>query len=299
MNRRTLLNGALLAVSTLALRPAWTLAAVADDMTARMQALEERHGGRLGVSIVDTESGHRVAYRGSERFLMCSTFKLLAVAAVLARVDRGAERLERRIVFGKEAILSYAPVTRLHVGAPGMTVAELCEAAIIVSDNTAANLLLESLGGPASVTAFVRGLGDSITRLDRIEPDLNVGSPGDVRDTTTPDAMLATLQKVLLGRVLNDASRERLLTWLRATTTGIDRLRAGMPAGWTGGDKTGSGSHAETNDVAIFFPPQRKPLLVTAYYAGSSADAATRASVLAEVGRITASIDGVGRHARH
>ncbi|MEO5559413.1 MAG: class A beta-lactamase [Dokdonella sp.] len=290
MNRRSLLNGALLGVCALALRPSWTRAAVSIDAPARLQALEHQHGGRLGVSILDTGSGRRVAYRGSERFLMCSTFKLLAVAAVLARVDRGAEGLDRRIVFGNKAVLSYAPITRLHVGEPGMTVAELCEAAITVSDNTAANMLLARLDGPSSVTAFVRGLGDTVTRLDRMEPDLNVGSPGDVRDTTTPDAMLATLQSVLLGQVLTDVSRERLLAWLRATSTGVDRLRAGLPAGWTACDKTGSGSHAETNDVAIFFPPQRKPLLVTAYYAASSADAATRSAVLAEVGRIAASI---------
>ena len=294
MNRRNLLNGALLGACVLAFRPASARAAAVQDASARIEMLEKRHGGRLGVSILDTGNGRRVAYRGSERFLMCSTFKVLAVSAVLARVDRGAEHLDRRNVFGNEAVLSYAPVTRLRVGAPGMTIAELCEAAITVSDNTAANVLLASLGGPESVTAFVRGLGDAITRLDRTEPDLNVGSSGDIRDTTTPDAMLSTLHSVLLGNVLTDISRERLLAWLRATSTGVDRLRAGLPAGWTAGDKTGSGSRAETNDVAIFFPPQRKPLLVTAYYAGSSADAATRSAVLAGVGRIAAAILGDG-----
>lgn len=290
MNRRKLLQVALLGAGALALEPAWARIASTADLSARLAALERRHGGRLGVCILDTGSGHRAAHRGDERFLMCSTFKLLAVAAVLARVDRGAEHLDRRIVFGKDVLLSYAPVTRLHVGAPGMTVNELCAAAITLSDNTAANLLLASLGGPASVTAFVRGLGDTVTRLDRNEPDLNEARPGDLRDTTTPNAMLATLQDVLIGDVLTDSSRGQLLAWLRACTTGADRLRAGVPAGWTIGDKTGSGSHAETNDVAILFPPQRKPLLVTAYYAGSPADAATRSAVLAEVGRIAASI---------
>jgi beta-lactamase class A len=288
MNRRNLLQGALLGASAVTLLPAWTRAAKPGDAAARLAALERLHGGRLGVSILDTGNGSRVSHRGDERFLMCSTFKLLAVAAVLARVDRGAERLDRRIVFGKDVLLSYAPVTRLHVGAPGMSVAELCEAAITVSDNTAANLLLASLGGPASVTAFVHGFGDTVTRLDRIEPELNEGSANDIRDTTAPNAMLATLQKILLGHVLAEPSREQLLAWLRANTTGAERLRAGVPAGWTVGDKTGSGSHTETNDVAILLPPQRKPLLVTAYYAGSTADAATRNAVLAEVGRIAA-----------
>jgi beta-lactamase class A len=287
MDRRNLLKGVLLGASALVLRPTWALA---QGAAARLAALERRHGGRLGVAVLDTGSGRYLAHRGDERFLMCSTFKLLAVAAVLARVDHGTEQLGRRIVFGQEAVLSYAPVTRLHVGAPGMSVAALCQAAITLSDNTAANLLLASLGGPAAIATFARGLGDPITRLDRTEPELNVASPGDVRDTTTPAAMLATMQRLLLGRALSEGSRGQLLAWLRACTTGAERLRAGVPAGWTVGDKTGSGSQGETNDIAILWPAQRKPLLVTAYYADSPADAAGRNAVLAEVGRIAASI---------
>ena len=290
MNRRNLLKSVLMGASALALRPTFAFAASTDGAGARLAALERRHGGRLGVAILDTGNGRRIAHRGDERFLMCSTFKLLAVAAVLARVDRGTERLDRRIVFGKEVLLAYAPVTRHRVGAPGMSVAELCQAAITLSDNTAANLLLASIGGPSAVTAFARGLGDPVTRLDRNEPDLNVASPADARDTTTPNAALATLRKVLLGNTLADASREQLLAWLRACGTGADKLRAGVPAGWTVGDKTGSGAQGETNDVAIIWPPQRQPLLVTAYYAGSPADAAARNAVLAEVGRIAVSI---------
>jgi len=261
-----------------------------DGAASRLAALERRHGGRLGVAILDTGNGRRIGHRADERFLMCSTFKLMAVAAVLARVDRGAERLDRRVVFDKSSVLSYAPVTSHRVGAPGMTVAELCEAAITVSDNTAANLLLASLGGPAAVTTYARGLGDVVTRLDRIEPELNLASPGSVLDTTTPDAMLANLQTLLLGHALSDASRAQLAEWLRATTTGMKALRAGVPASWRVGDKTGSGAHHETNDIAILWPPQRKPLLVTAYYAESTADADGRSAVLAEVGRIAASM---------
>jgi Beta-lactamase class A len=291
MNRRTLLKGALIGASALALRPTFSLAAGSQDaVQAGLAALERRHGGRLGVAILDTGNGCRIVHRADERFLMCSTFKLLAVATVLARVDRGAERLDRRIVFGREAVLAYAPVTSHRVGAPGMTVAELCEAAITVSDNTAANLLLASMGGPAAVTAYARSLGDPVTRLDRIEPELNIASPGDTRDTTTPAAMLADLQALLLGDALSPASRGRLLEWLRATSTGTEQLRACLPAGWQAGDKTGSGAQRETNDIAIIWPPQRKPLLVTAYYAGSSADADERHAVLAAVGRIAASI---------
>lgn len=290
MNRRNLLKGSLLGAGVMLLRPTLALAAVSTRAEQRLAALEQRHGGRLGVAILDTGSDRRIARRGSERFLMCSTFKLLAVAAVLARVDRGSESLQRRIVFGQQALLAYAPVTSRRTGAPGMTVAELCETAITLSDNTAANLLLASLGGPLEVTGFVRGLGDSVTRLDRIEPELNVGGSGDLRDTTTPEAMLATMQRLLLGSALSDASRAQLVTWLRDCSTGRDRLRAGIPADWRAGDKTGSGAHGESNDVAVFWPPRRQPLLVTAYYAGSVADSVQRSAVLAEVGRIAASL---------
>jgi len=290
MDRRTLLKTTLLGASALALGPAFARAGREPDVEARLAALERRHGGRLGVAILDTGNGRRHGHRADERFLMCSTHKLLTVGAVLARVDRGVERLDRRVVFGRDVVLSWAPVTSKHVGAPGMSVAELCEAAITVSDNTADNLLLRSLGGPSAVTAFARKLGDPLTRLDRYEPELNVGAPGDLRDTSTPDAMLGDLRALLLGDVLSVASRERLAAWMRAASTGLDKLRAGMPSGWQAGDKTGSGAHDETNDVAIFWPPQRKPLLVTAYLAGSTADAAGRSAVLAEVGRIAASV---------
>ncbi|HEV2621870.1 MAG TPA: class A beta-lactamase [Frateuria sp.] len=290
MKRRDFIKGSLLG----ALLPA-TLAhaargAAGTDPAVRLAALERRHGGRLGVAILDTGGGHRIAHRGGERFLMCSTFKVLAVAAVLARIDHGLERPERRVAFGRDALLGHSPITRLHTGEPGMRVDELCGATITVSDNAAANLLLSSLGGPQAVTAFARGLGDTVTRLDRTEPELNVGQPGDARDTTTPDAAVDALQRILLGDVLSDASRKRLLAWMRGCLTGTDRLRAGLPAGWSAGDKTGSGPAGESNDVAILFPPHRPPLLVAAYYVAPAADATVRSMVLAEVGRIAASL---------
>lgn len=290
MKRRDLLKGSLLGFSALALAPAFAFAARDTEPGAALAALERSHGGRLGVRILDTATGRQLGHRADERFLMCSTFKLLAVAAVLARVDRGEERLDRRIVFGNSVLLEYAPVTRQHPGLPGMTMDALCEAAMTLSDNTAANLLLTSLGGPTGVTGYLRGLGDSITRLDRTEPDLNIGSPGDTRDTTTPAAMVATMHALLLGNALSAASRSRLLGWMRACRTGAEKLRAGLPADWQVGDKTGSGSHGETNDVAIIWPPHRKPLLVTAYYAGSTGNASERNAVLAAVGRIAATL---------
>lgn len=291
MRRRDFVKGSLLgALLPATLVQAGPDARVAADPVTRLAALERQHGGRLGVAILDTGSGRRAGLREDERFLMCSTFKVLAVAAVLARVDGGRERLDRRIVFDRDVLLGHAPVTRLRTGAPGMTVEELCAATITVSDNTAANLLLAALGGPQAVTGFVRRLGDAVTRLDRTEPQLNVGRPGDPRDTTTPRAMLETLRHLLLGEALGEASRTRLLGWMRGCLTGNDKLRAGLPAGWGAGDKTGSGARGESNDVALLFPPRRPPLIVTAYYAAPAIAAPARSAVLAEVGRIAAEL---------
>lgn len=258
---------------------------------AKLMALERAHGGRLGVSILDTVGGRRVNHRGEQRFALCSTFKPLAAALVLARVDRGEERLDRRIAYESSELVTYSPVTERHVGVSGMTLAELCHAAITVSDNTAGNLLLASFGGPPALTAFMRTLGDQATRLDRIEPALNDVAPGDERDTTTPAAMLHSLRALLLGDALSTASRARLADWLVASTTGGKRLRAGLPADWRAGDKTGTGLRGATNDVAVLWPPGRGPLLVAAYYdAPDEMEAELRDGVLAEVGRIVAGL---------
>jgi beta-lactamase class A len=291
MERRTFLQGSLAAgvlLSTRSLRAAAISSAAADEPLARIAALEKAHGGRLGVAILDTATGRRINHRGEERFPMCSTFKLLAVAGVLARVDRGEESLARRIEFAKADLVSYSPVTEKRTGAPGMTLAEICEAAITLSDNTAGNLLLDRIGGPAGLTAFARSLGDDITRLDRHETILNEAIPGDPRDTTTPAAMLRDMQAVLVGDALSAASRAQLVAWLEATRTGDTRLRAGFPRDWRVGDKTGTSNNAVFNDVAIAWPPGRAPVLVTAYYAESPADDDTANAVIAEVGRIAA-----------
>lgn len=256
----------------------------------QLAALERRHGGRLGVAILDTATGRRINHRGEERFPMCSTFKWLLAAQVLARVDRGEESLDRRVVFADSDLVFYSPVTEKHVGEPGMTVGELCDATVTLSDNAAGNLLLDSVGGPAGLTAFARSIGDEWTRLDRYEPELNEAIPGDPRDTTTPAAMLRTMQAVLLGDVLSPASREQLTAWLVASSTGDARLRAGLP-GWRVGDKTGTGPRGVTNDVGIAWPPGGAPVLVTVYYAGAeSATPDERNTVIADVGRIVAGI---------
>lgn len=253
--------------------------------------IEAEVGGRLGVAVLDTGGGHHAGHRADERFPLTSTFKLLAAAATLARVDAGEERLDRQIRYGREKLVTYSPATEPNAGA-GMTVAALCEATVTLSDNTAGNLLLEGLGGPAGLTRWLRSIGDDTTRLDRWETALNEAKPGDPRDTTTPAAMLGNLQLLLLGEVLSAGSRAQLTQWLRDNKTGDARLRAGLPQGWAAGEKTGSGGQGSTNDVGLFWPPGgAAPVLVAAYLTGSTAPLAAREAALAGVARaITAAM---------
>ncbi|MDP3747828.1 MAG: class A beta-lactamase [Phenylobacterium sp.] len=266
---------------------AWpTLTRAQAGITKEFETLEAHGQGRLGVAVLDTQTGERLAWRGDERFPMCSTFKALAAAQVLTRVDRGKDQLGRRIVFSAADLVAYSPATKPHVGAPGMTLGALCEAAVTLSDNTAANLMLKGLGGPKGFTAWCRSIGDPVTRLDRWETAMSESAPGDPRDTTSPSAMVETLRKLTLGDVLTPASRARLTAWLVANQTGDARLRAGLPKTWKVGDKTGSGGHGTTNDIAVLWPPNRRPIVVAAYLTGSKGGPDARNAVLAEVGRI-------------
>jgi beta-lactamase class A len=290
ISRRALLIGPICAVPALL-----SVRASAEDQDGETQqklaALERRHGGRLGVAILDTATGRLVAHRGDERFPLCSTFKFLAAALVLARVDRKQDNLTRRIVYPRADVVPYSPVTGKHAGkAGGLTLAEICKAAITLSDNTAGNLMLDSFGGPAELTAYARSLGDAVTRLDRREPALNEAAPGDPRDTTTPAAMLNLMRKTVLGNTLSPASRTQLIEWIVATRTGDKRLRAGIPNDWRVGDKTGTGRNNATNDIAVIWPPARAPLVVTAYYVGAHASEDRRSAILADVGRLAAKL---------
>ncbi len=288
MTRRDALTRILLASATsnVTSNPAW--GHHAGKLKARLAEIDKRSGGRLGCAVLDTTAGTVVSHRGDERFPMCSTFKASAVAFVLQRVDRRAERLDRRIVFSEHDILSHAPITKLHVGGDGMSVADLCAAAITESDNTAANLLLASFGGPAALTNFWRSIGDTVTRLDRPELELNEGKPGDPRDTTSPIAMLANLRKFVLGDVLAPPSRKMFTKWLVRNSTGDARLRAGFPRNCEIGDKTGTGGYQTANDIAVIWPLNHKPLVVAAYLTQGKGSDDDRDRVLADVGRAVA-----------
>jgi beta-lactamase class A len=254
----------------------------------RIGAINARVGGRIGVAALDTGTGQHIEYKANERFPMCSTFKVLAAAAVLKLVDEGKEHLDRMVAYGKEDILEYAPVTKEDLKEGGMTLANLCAAAVEQSDNTAGNLLLRTIGGPLGLTSFLRALGDKTTRLDRIEPDLNTAIPGDERDTTTPAAMRDDLVRLLTGDVLSPASRRQLETWLAGNKTGAQMIRAGVPTSWRVGDKTGRGANGATNDVAVLRPPNRPPIFLAIYSVGSKTAANERTATVAEVARAVA-----------
>lgn len=248
-------------------------------------AIEARVGGRLGVSALDTGSGARLGHREDERFAMCSTFKMGLAAAILARVERGEVALNERIPVRAEDLVTYAPVTEKHVGG-SLTVADLCEAVMLVSDNAAANLLLGRIGGPEGWTAFVRSTGDTVSRLDRTETELNTNLPGDPRDTTSPSAMADTLRNLVLGDVLEVRSRARMVGWMVKCKTGRDRLRGGLPSGYRAGDKTGTSGNGAANDIAIVWPPGRRaPWVIAAYYDLEASTGPERNAVLADVAR--------------
>ncbi|MGH6743180.1 MAG: class A beta-lactamase, partial [Bradyrhizobium sp.] len=259
LNRRVLLAAA----SGLAVWPA-----LAQEPPPVLSAYERETGGRIGLYAENLATGAKIAWRAEQRFVMCSTFKASLAAFVLARVDHGQDRLEDMIGYGPEDLLDYAPVARQNLAKATMSVADMCQAAVELSDNTCANLLLARVGGPAALTAFWRSTGDAVTRLDHNEPQLNRSAPGDPNDTTTPAAMAGNLRRFLLGEVLSQSSRERLSGWMLDCKTGNSRLRAGLPESWRIGDKTGNNGKDASGDIAVAWPRSGGPVLICAYTQG-------------------------------
>ncbi|WP_331766115.1 serine hydrolase [Embleya sp. NBC_00896] len=278
-----------------------------EEIIERLRRLEEGHSARLGVFALDTVTGRRVAYRQDERFPMCSVFKTIAVAAVLRDLDRDGEFLAERIRYTEQDVTrsGYAPITGLPENvADGMTVADLCAAAVAHSDNTAANLLLRELGrrhgghagdgghgehgGPPAVTGFCRSIGDDVTRLDRLEPELNSAEPWRTTDTTSPRAIGRTYARLTLGDALAPRDRKRLTRWLLANTTSANRFRAGLPNDWILADKTGTGAYGTTNDVGVAQPPGRGPLVLAVLSTKRHADARADEPLVAEAAELLA-----------
>lgn len=254
----------------------------------RMKELEQKSDGRLGVAVFDSATGLSLDWRGKERFPMCSTFKFLLAAAVLHQIDEGQLTLKTPVAVPAKGLVSYSPVTEKFAGRE-MAVSDLCESTLIWSDNTAANLLLPLVGGPEGLTKYIRHLGDSITRLDRMEPELNSAIPGDPRDTTTPFSMLRCMRVLLLDEALKEESKLQLTRWLLDNRTGDQRLRAGLPVDAKVGDKTGTGKQT-TNDIAVVWPKNRKPVLIACFLTESSLESEAREGIQAAVAREVSSL---------
>ncbi len=261
-----------------------------DGARAALRRLRDRlgPGGRLGVAAWEGRSGRSLGLDPSGHYALCSTFKLPLAALMLAGAERGRWRLSDEIRFGAGDLLDYAPVVRAQLARGRMTIEAMCAAIVEVSDNAAANLLLRRIGGPSALTAFIRSCGDRVTRLDRYETQLNSNFPGDLRDTTSPAAMLALMRVLLFGGRLRPESRARLAGWMVNASTGRERLRAGFPAGWRVGDKTGNGANGAANDIGFAIPPGRAPILVASYASGGNAPVGVRNAVHASIARIVA-----------
>ncbi|MBC1181156.1 class A beta-lactamase [Brevundimonas sp. WCHBH090558] len=264
------------------------------DEVIDLSDLETRNGGRLGFVVQDVATGRKLVWRGDERFVYCSTFKMYLAAATLLRVQAGQERLDRRIPITATDMINHAPVTEPAVGA-SLTVEQLMKGAVEVSDNPAANLLLKAMGGPSAMQTFYRGIGDDSTRSDRFEPEMN-RLDGD-KDTILPNQSVANLQRLFIDPAspLTAASRALLQQWMTDTPTGQNRLRAGTPADWRVAHKTGTGGYGPTNDIGLLYPPNGQPVIVAAYYHATRATSDdANAAVIAEATRRALKVLGRG-----
>lgn len=288
--RRTLLTaGAGAGAALLAAGPARAAADPADPVTARLRDLESRHGARLGVFAYNVRTRRRIRHRADELFPVCSLFKTLAVGAVLR--DLPASALDRRIHYTADDVVENSEITKDHV-ADGMTIAELSAAAIRHSDNTAGNLLLRELGGPAAITRFARSVGDRVTRLDRWEPELNSAEPGRITDTTSPYAIARTYARLVLGDALSAPDRRRLTDWMLGTVTSANRFRAGLPPTWTIADKTGGGSYGANNDAGIAWTPDGTPIVLAVQLTKPDRDAPYDHALIVETAGVVAGVLG-------
>lgn len=283
MDRRTLL--AAFGASAVA-ACAMPRASMTDD--AALAAIRAETGGRLGVHALDTGTGAMFSLDANSRYAMCSTFKAPLAAAILAQVDAGHLRLDQPVRFTRADLVPHAPVVEAALGMGVLSIEAMCKGTVELSDNVAANLLLPLIGGPAGFTRFARAQGDAVTRLDRIEPELNIVRGGDVRDTTTPAAMVGLMRAVLTGDTLSPASRDRLIGWMVASPTGRERLRGGVPADWRAGDKTGTSGEGYFNDIAILWPPNRAPIAVACYLDAPGLDPKRANAAHAAVGALVA-----------
>ncbi len=246
--------------------------------------VESQTKGRIGVFAM--RGSLTLSHRASERFAYCSTFKWVLGADILKKVEEGQLSFDRKVNYSRKDLIGYSPVTTENVGKGTMSIEDLVAATIKTSDNAAANLLEPLVGGTSGLQSFVRNWGDSVMRFDRMEPEMSDNDPGDLRDTTSPEAMTRLLKTALETEKLSKASRERLLNWMKAATTGLDRIRASVPKGWPVGDKTGTCGHGGANDVAVVVPPKGEPIYVSIFTDGDRTPHKVKEQAIAEVAKI-------------
>ena len=277
MNRRDVL------CSTLALLASPVLAQRAP--TTALTEYERDSGGHMGVYAKNLRTGTEISWRAHERFVMCSSFKASLAGCVLAKVDRGQARMDELIAYSPADLMEWAPVAKQNIERGAMSVADMCQAAVELSDNTCANVLLARFGGPTALTAYWRSIGDTVSRLDHYEPELNRTPPGDPHDTTTPAAMAGNLRKLILERALSPTSREQLTGWMLGCKTGDNRLRAGLPKDWRVGDKTGNNGKDVFGDIAVTWSTRGEPVVICAYTRGGAPTPRQVDDVFAQIGR--------------
>lgn len=282
-NLTKLMSGLFVSAGTFSLHS--SVVAQTNPILARIVQVEGELNARLGFAALDLNSGRKWEYHADQRFPMCSTFKVVAAAALLRKVDSGSDSLARRVVLKESDLVSYSPLTKKRIGGTGFSMAEICEAALTLSDNTAGNAILTAIGGPEGLTQFARQIGDNKFRLDRWETDLNEAKVGDDRDTSTPGAMLETMEKLLFGDILSEESQLQLQAWMIANQTGDAKLRAGLPSAWTVGDKTGGGNNGSMADIAFALQPNGAPLLVAVYMTETNSSFDARNAGIADIAR--------------
>jgi beta-lactamase class A len=299
VNRRVLLlGGVALAVTACAPRPARPAPTRASPRTSPssppppdphfdLASLEKKYATRLGVYALATGSGASIAYRADERFAFCSTFKTLAAAAVLHKYP--LSYLDTVVKYTKADVDSISPITRQHI-ATGMTVRALCDAAIRYSDGTAGNLLVRQAGGLSAFAAYLRGLGDTKTRMDDYEPALNDESPTSPRDTTTPSAIAGSYRQIVLGNALPSDKRALIVDWMRRSTTSAADIRAGVPKGWQVADKTGHSDYGRADDIAVVWPPTGAPLVIAVLTDRVGYHAPSQYPIIADTARLVTSV---------
>ncbi len=253
-------------------------------MTAFLQQQEKQLNARIGMAVVNAQGESVFGYRQDERFPLTSTFKTLACAALLERLQKDGGSLDQQVTIQPDELLDYAPITKNYLAPATLSLRTLCAAAVSYSDNTAGNRILAYLGGPQAITQFMRRLGDNVTRLDRTEPTLNEAMPGDARDTSSPKSMAAGLQKILTSNTLTPANRATLDSWMREDKVGDALLRATLPQGWSIADKTGAGGHGSRAIIAAVYPPQQAPFYVAIYITRTEATMPMTNTAIAQIG---------------